>query len=76
MDRDAFIQAGLYDASAPGAEQQLELLDYLAGEGITIDEMVTAHHVGRVTIAAEPLLRGGRERLTLTEVSPSWFSRA
>jgi hypothetical protein len=61
MDREWFIHAGLYDPSAPGAEQRLELLDYLAAEGITIDEMVTAHHEGRLTIAAaEPLLRGGQ----------------
>jgi adenylate cyclase len=69
MDRDRFARAGLYDPTAPDAERRLELLRYLATEGITIDEMVEATSADRLTIAAaDRLLRGGRERLTLAEV--------
>lgn len=69
IDRDEYTRAGLYDATAPGAEGRLALLDHLAAEGITIEEMVEAERAGRLTIAAaERLLRGGVQRLTLAEV--------
>ncbi|MFP5327782.1 MAG: hypothetical protein ACLGHT_09910 [Acidimicrobiia bacterium] len=61
MDRAEVIRAGLYDPAAPGAAQRLELLEHLASEGITIDEMVEADRANRLTIsAAERLFRGGR----------------
>ncbi len=42
MDAGAFEEAGLYDPAAPGAAERLELLEYLASRGATIEQMVEA----------------------------------
>jgi hypothetical protein len=69
VDRDGLIRAGLYDPAAPEPGERLELLEYLAAEGLTIEEMAEADREGRLTVAAvERMLRGGTERLTLAEV--------
>ena len=70
IDVDAWIAAGLYDAHAPGADGRRALLEFLVSQGLTVDEMVEAHRDGRLAFAAaEAVIRGGRERLTLAELS-------
>lgn len=70
MDADAWIDAGLYDPLAADAAGRRALLDYLVSQGLTLDEMVEANRDGRLAFAAaEAIMRGGRERLTLAEIS-------
>lgn len=68
MDTDDFVRAGLLDPGDADRARRLALLDFLAEHGVGIDEMVAADHDGRLPIAAaERIIRGGDERLTLTE---------
>ena len=70
MDGDAWITAGLYDPASPDADTRSALLEFLASQGVTLDEMVAADRDGRLPfVAAEALIRGGRERLTLAELA-------
>ena len=39
----AWIAAGLYDRSAPGAAERLELLTFLTDHGCTVEEMVALY---------------------------------
>ena len=48
-DVDAWIAAGLYDPDAPVAKERLELLEFLASRGLTLDEMVRAATSGSLT---------------------------
>lgn len=47
-DLDALRAAGLYEPTAPGADERRRLLDFLLGEGCTIEEMQLAHSRGRL----------------------------
>lgn len=70
MDVEAWIAAGLYDPHASSADGRFALLEYLVSQGLTLDEMVEADRDGRLAFAAaEAIMRGGRERLTLAEIS-------
>lgn len=61
--------AGLYDPTAPNAAERLELLEWLASRGVTLEQMTAAVHGGSLTgLAGDLLLKGGR-RYTLDEVS-------
>ena len=56
--------AGLYDPDAPDAEERLELLGYLLGEGCTLDDLVQADADDRLVAAASDLLlERGQPRL-------------
>jgi adenylate cyclase len=67
MDRGAWEAAGLYDPDAPGAVDRLALLEHLATEGVTLDEMVDADARGALPTAyGDKVLRGDR---TLTAVA-------
>src|SRR5687767_7178328 len=69
MNASDFEQAGLYDPDAPNAADRLALLEWLAEEGLSIEEMVDAYADGSLpVILGERKLRPG-ERLTLTEVA-------
>lgn len=46
MDLDALRSAGLYDPAAPGSDERLTLLEFLAGEGCTVEEMQVAQGLG------------------------------
>jgi adenylate cyclase len=66
---DEYEARGLYDPKAPKAEERLELLNWLADRGITIDQMVEAHTRDHLTgIAGDLALRPG-ERLTPADVA-------
>ena len=69
MDQDDLIRAELYDPAAPDPEERLALVEFLATEGLTVDEMAVADREGRLIVAAaERMLRGGAEQLTLADV--------
>jgi class 3 adenylate cyclase len=59
---------GLYDPSAPDADDRLEMLRLAIELGATVDEMHVAIAENRLhAIPAERVLQGGTERLTLDE---------
>jgi class 3 adenylate cyclase len=69
MDAAEYEARGLYDPQAPNAADRLALLDWLADQGITVDQMVDAQKADRLTgIAGDLALRPG-ERLTLSEMA-------
>lgn len=69
MDAAEYEARGLYDANAPNAADRLALLNWLADQGITIEQMVEAADAGRLTaIAGDLALRPG-PRLTMVEVA-------
>ena len=66
----AFEDAGLYDPSAPDADERLEILRYLVNHGLTIEEIAAADQDNLLPVAAaDRLIKGGHERLTLDEVA-------
>lgn len=67
--RDEWEAAGIYDPAAPDAEQRLELLEWLAAQGIGTAEMVDACARGQLNaLAGDRKLRPGR-RMTVHEVA-------
>jgi adenylate cyclase len=61
---------GLYDPKAEGAAARLELLEFLAESGVTVDEMVEANSRGRlVGVLFDRAVGIGGERLTLAQVA-------
>ncbi len=64
-----FVAAGVHDPDAPGADQVLEVLEYLVAEGVTLPAIVAAHREGRLTGAAgDQLIRKGQRQLTIGEL--------
>lgn len=83
MDLEALRAAGVYDPAAPGADERLGLLEYLAGEGCTEEEMTLAHGRGRLFALAgdrriRPLvgLLTLREAAARLEAEPALIARA
>jgi adenylate cyclase len=69
-DTADYEAAGLYDPTDAAADRRLELLEYLAGEGVTLDEMIEACEAGRLNAAAgDALLRTHQPRLTVDELA-------
>jgi class 3 adenylate cyclase len=70
VDWAALTEAGLYDPAAPNAADRRALLEFLAEEGCTLDEMITANARGRLFgLAGDRKVRPGRDELTLREVA-------
>jgi class 3 adenylate cyclase len=64
-----FERAGLYDAGASDAADRLALLEWLAGYGFSLDELVEGDARGRLGIlAGDRIIRPG-PRLTVGEVA-------
>ena len=60
MTRDEYEAAGLYDPASPKAAERLELLEWLDGQGLTLEQMKSAHERGRLVFAASMVkLRSG-----------------
>jgi class 3 adenylate cyclase len=60
MDAADFEAAGLYDPKAPNAAERLELLEWLASRGLTIEQMVVANREASLTgLAADEILHQG-----------------
>jgi adenylate cyclase len=70
MTATAFEAAGLYDPQAPNAADRLELLEWLAARGVTVEQMVARAARGHLLggLAGDLALRPG-ERYTLTQVA-------
>jgi adenylate cyclase len=47
VDED-WIRAGLYDPAEPGASERLELLEWIASHGVTVEQMVAACEIGQL----------------------------
>jgi class 3 adenylate cyclase len=70
VDWAALTEAGLYDPAAPNAPDRKALLEFLAEQGCTLDEMVAADAKGRLFgLAGDRLIRPGREEFTLREAA-------
>ena len=70
MDRAGYEAAGLLGPDAADVEERLELLEWMAGRGITIDQMVAAQARGQLVPLAGDLLRAGDQlRLTVAEMA-------
>jgi adenylate cyclase len=66
---DEWVAAGLYDPEAADAAQRLELLEWLAGQGIDTSAMVLACERGQLTaLAGDRKLRPGR-RMTVHQIA-------
>src|SRR2546428_2093855 len=64
-----FEAAGLYDPAAPEAADRLALLQWLAAQGVTLEQMVEARRHGSLAgLAGDLTLRPG-ERLPLADVA-------
>jgi class 3 adenylate cyclase len=71
MDTAEYEASGLYDPDAPDAADRLALLNWLAEQGLTVEQMSDAAAAGRLTaIAGDLALRPGH-RLTMVEVAES-----
>lgn len=69
LDRDEVERRGLL-GGALTAEDRMALLELLAAEGITLDEMEEAHRDGGLMrIAGERIIRPGTGALTLTDIA-------
>lgn len=64
-----FEQAGLYDPAAPNAAERLELLEWLAGRGVTLEQMTAANARGLLTSAASDLVLRPGPRLSARDVA-------
>src|SRR5690242_5933610 len=61
MDVRELEAAGLYDPKSPTAPERLELLEWLASRGTTIDQMARAARAGALhALAGDLVLRPGR----------------
>ena len=83
VDLDALQAAGLYDPAAPDADARLALLDFLADEGCSLEEMTVAQARGRLfALAGDRRIRPViglltmREAATRLEADPSVLGRA
>jgi class 3 adenylate cyclase len=64
-----FEAAGLYDPHAPRAAERLELLEWLAARGVSLEQMVRAHRAGTLSgVAGDLALRPG-PRLSAHDVA-------
>jgi adenylate cyclase len=69
VDADAFEAAGLYDPAAADAAERLALLEWLADQGFSLDELVDGHARQRLSgLVGDRIIRPGR-RLTLAEIA-------
>jgi class 3 adenylate cyclase len=70
VDQGAWIEAGLYDPTAAGAAERLELLQFLDAQGCSIEEMIAAHARERLfALAGDRIVRPDRDRYDLEQVA-------
>jgi adenylate cyclase len=66
---DDWTAAGIYDPTAPDAANRLELFEWIASHGVSIDQMVAACNAGEITsVVGDLALRPG-ERITMVDVA-------
>jgi len=67
----SWVEAGLLDPTAPGADDRRQLLTWLHGLGLSLDQMVEAHGRGRLFgLAGDVQARPERPSLTLEAAAP------
>lgn len=69
MDAADYERAGLYDPSGEDAAERLELLEYLAEQGVTLEQMMEADAVRALATAAADYLTRPSEPITLREIA-------
>ncbi|HEX3823020.1 MAG TPA: adenylate cyclase regulatory domain-containing protein [Mycobacteriales bacterium] len=70
MHLDELTAAGLYDAAAPDAEERLELLEFLAAQGCTVEEMAAANARGRLfALNGDRIVIPGRDEFSLADIA-------
>ena len=69
MDTAEFAAAGLYDAKSPNAPERLELLEWLAAQGATLEQMVYAAREASLTGLAGDLSLRPHPSLTLEDLA-------
>ncbi|MCC5953246.1 MAG: hypothetical protein JJU45_14225 [Acidimicrobiia bacterium] len=62
-------EVGLYDPSAPTADDRRQLLELLVTRGATMEQLLAADRIGRLPTLASDLLLTDEPRYTLKEVS-------
>lgn len=68
-DLTRLADAGVYDPAALDADEQRRLLEELVAQGLTVDDLATAHRIGAIVVRAfEHLLLPG-ERTTLVDAA-------
>jgi adenylate cyclase len=69
MDPADLEAAGLYDPKAPNAAERLELIEWLAARGVTLEQMAHATRQAPLSALAGDLLLERGTRLTVDEVA-------
>jgi len=70
VDLAELAAAGLYDETAADAAGRLELLEYLIGEGCTIEEMIAANRRGRLfALSGDRIIIPDRDEYTLRDIA-------
>jgi adenylate cyclase len=69
MDPNDYQAAGLYDPDAENAAERLELLEFLAASGVTLEQMVEAEANGVLLMAAADQVVMPGERISLREMA-------
>jgi class 3 adenylate cyclase len=69
MNAADYQAAGLYDPAAPNAAERLELLEWLASRGVSLETMVERARGGYLSALAGDLVLKRGQRYTLAEVA-------
>lgn len=67
-DEQAWVEAGLLDPASPTADERRELLAFLVGQGISVEQMVTACADEQLNAVAGDLLLRPGARFTMAEM--------
>jgi len=74
-DLELLRNAGLYDPTAPDAAGRLALIEWLAAQGATVEQMIEAKEISALNalsaLAGDLALRGPGERLTVAQIAVS-----
>lgn len=69
-DVDRLREAGLYDPADAEAAERLELLQFNLDQGVTVDELIEAERLGRLSyVGGDPHIRSTGSRLSLDELA-------
>ncbi len=70
MDLGEYEAAGLYDPTAPDADQRVDLLEFLQDEGCSLEEMVAANARGRLfALAGDRQIIPDRDQFSLAQIA-------
>jgi adenylate cyclase len=70
FDLAPYVAAGLHDPTASDATERAELIEYLAGQGCTVEEMLAADARGRLfALGGDRIVRPQRDTYSLRQVA-------